>query len=134
MNSITLSKVSTANNRTSSNLLNNVISDLKAKSDIEGAVLMNGVGQVIARALPRGSISALGLSELLPRLMELSFETTNKTPHIMFSHLVSEHNGRKILARYVKEDLFLLVLLQKSCYMGPAMLDMENSILRIQEI
>ncbi len=134
MNSNKLSLSMGQNNRTASNMLINVISDLKAKSDIQGAVLINGMGQVIAPTLPQGSISALGLSELLPKLMELSLETTNKTQQIMFPHLVSEHTGRKILARYVNEDLFLLVLLQKSCYMGPAMLDMENSILRIQDI
>jgi predicted regulator of Ras-like GTPase activity (Roadblock/LC7/MglB family) len=115
-------------------MLNNVISDLKAKSDIQGAVLINGGGHIIARSLPNTSISHLKLSELLPKLMELSLDNTNKTQHFMFPHLVSEHKGRKIIARYVNEDLFLLVLLQKSCYMGPAMLDLENSILRIQEI
>ena len=134
MNSIKISKAMGQNNRIASNMLNNVISDLKSKSDIQGAVLINRGGQIIARALPHGSISHLGLSELLPRLMELSHGSGSTSQKVMFPHLISEHNGHKILARSVRKNLFLLVLLQESCYMGPAMLDMENSILRIQDI
>lgn len=134
MNSVKISSSIGQNYRMASSMLNNVISDLKSKSDIQGAVLINGGGHIIARALPNINISRLKLSELLPRLMEQNLETTNNARHIMFPHIVSEHNGRTILARYVKKDLFLLVFLQKSCYMGPAMLDMENSFLRIQEI
>ena len=134
MNPKKLSNISAAGSRTASNMLNNVISDLKSKSDIEGAVLINGGGQVIAPSLPQGGISHLGFSELLPRLLELSFKIPHRAQNIMFPHLISEHNGHRILARSVKEDLFLLVLLHESCYMGPAMLDMENSILKIQEI
>lgn len=134
MNSIKTSKVMGQNNRSASNMLNNVISDLKDKSDIDGAVIINGGGQIIARALPDVSISPFGFSGLLPKLMELSYGGRSTSKKIMFPHLISEYNGQRILARPVTDDLFLLVLLQESCYMSPAMLDTENSILRIQEI
>jgi len=129
MNSPTFLRVSTP-----SDLLNNVISDLKSKCDIQGAVLIKGGGQVIARALPREGLKHLELSELLPKLPELDYNAHDGGQSIMFPHLLSEHKGHRILARPVMKDLFLLILLQKSCYMGPAMLDMENSILRIREI
>jgi hypothetical protein len=110
-----------------------VISDLKSKSDIQGAVLIKGGGQVIASALPREDMKHMELLDLLPKVPEMLY-TQQKKQNVMFPHLVSEHNGRRVLTRSVMEDLFLLILLQKSCYMGPAMLDMENSILRIREI
>ncbi len=134
MNSPALSNISVASSGTASDMLNNVISDLKSKSDIQGAVLLDRNGHVIARALPHEGISKLKLSELLPMLLELSQLTPQRAENIMFPHLFSEDHDCKILARSVKKDLFLLVLLQESCYMGPAMLDMENSVLRIREI
>jgi hypothetical protein len=75
-----------------------------------------------------------GLSDLLPRLMEISRHHSSSVQRVMFPHIVTEHKGHRILARSVIEDLFLLVLIPDTCYMGLTMLDMENSILRIREI
>ena len=104
------------------------------KSDIYGAVLMTRKGSVIAGDMtPEGTPNS-GLSDLLPRLMEISSHHSTPDQRVMFPHTVKEHNGHRILARSVIEDLILLVLIPDSCYMGLTMLDMENSILRIREI
>lgn len=117
-----------------SSRLGNVMTDLKDRSDIGGAVLINREGRVLAGAMSHETISNSGLSELLPELTDISCDHAPSGQGFMFPTIITEHRGHRILARSVREDLYLLVLLHDSCYMGLTMLDMENSIMRIRDI
>jgi hypothetical protein len=52
----------------------------------------------------------------------------------MFAQRIFEYNGFKVLAKKLRDKLTLLVLLRKRGYVSLAMLDIENSIRRIDEI
>jgi predicted regulator of Ras-like GTPase activity (Roadblock/LC7/MglB family) len=110
-----------------------VLSDLKEASDIEGVVLVEGKDSIIASDLPDSTNYKLEIPEILAMFKELGGYTLGKRCNSMFAHCIFDYNGCKILAKRLK-NFTLLVMLQKRGYIGLAMLEIENSIRRIDEI
>lgn len=120
------------NRRTSR--IKEVLSDLKKGSDIEGAMLIEGNDAIIACDLPARANYDKEIPEVLAMLEELCGQTTNELNEVMFAQQIFDFNGHKILAKKLKDKLTLLVMMQKRGYISLAMLDIENSIRRIDEI
>jgi len=114
-------------------LLKDVLSDLKEANDIEGAVLVDGKDIIVACDLPANAQYEAEIPKILERIEELGGFALNENSKYMFSHCIFDYDGCKILAKRLR-NLTLLVMLQKQGYIGLAMLDIENSIRRIDEI
>ncbi len=112
--------------------LKEVISDLKEGRDIEGALLVDEEDAIIASALPENTNYEAELPEILALLGER--KCSGGTHNMMFAQHVFDYNGFKILAQKLRDKLTLLVLLQKRGYVSLAMLDIENTIRRMEEI
>jgi hypothetical protein len=54
--------------------------------------------------------------------------------HVMFKQYIAEYNGHKILSKKIRNGITLLLLLGKKGYTSLAMLDIENSTRKIDEI
>lgn len=113
--------------------LKKVLSDLKEAKDIEGAVLIEGKGAIIACDLPDGTNYEAEIPKILALIEELGDYALSKRGKTMFAQCIFDYNGCKMLVKRLK-NFTLLVMLQKRGYIGLAMLDIENSIRRIDEI
>ena len=110
----------------------NVISDLKNSADIEGVVLIGDKNNIIASDLPKRKNYHAEIPEILSRRQQ--WYDSTKILNGMFAHCIMDYNGYKVLAKRLKHDLTLLVMLQKQGYIGLAMLDIENSVREIHGI
>lgn len=113
--------------------LEKVVSDLKEGSDIDGAVLVEGRDSIIACNLPDGRDSREVIPDILSMIDRWCASSIGNQHSSMFSQYVLDYNGNKIIAKRLK-NLTLLVMMQKQGYIGLAMLDIENSVRRINEI
>ena len=113
--------------------LEKVVSDLKEGSDIEGAVLVGGKDSIIACDLPYVKDPDETIPDILSMIDRWCASSIGNQQSSMFSHYVLDYNGNKIIAKRL-ENLTLLVMLQKQGYLGLAMLDIENSVRRINDI
>lgn len=111
-----------------------VVSDLKKGSDIEGAVLVDEEDAIIASALPENKNYEAEIPDILALLEEYGGFSPSEHHNAMFAQQVFDYNGFKVLAKKLRDELTLLVLLKKRGYVSLAMLDIENSIRRIHEI
>ncbi|UCE38256.1 MAG: hypothetical protein JSW00_03190 [Thermoplasmata archaeon] len=114
--------------------LKQVISDLNKISDIKGAALVEGMNDIIACDLPPSTNYKEDISEILKLLEDGDGYTINRQHEVMFAHRILDYNGYKVLVKKLGDRLTLLVMLQKRGYVSVAMLDIENSIRRIDEI
>lgn len=115
-------------------MLKEVISDLKEGRDIEGALLVDEEDDIIASALPENPKYEAEIPEILALLEKFDSSSPIKNHNTMFAQRIFEYNGFKVLAKKLRDKLTLLVLLRKRGYVSLAMLDIENSIRRIDEI
>ncbi len=127
-------KLSNFKGNWSVSMLKKVVSDLKEGSDIEGAVLVGGNDTVITFDLPENGDYKAEIPEILALLEDQKLSPADEHRDCMFMQSILDYNGCRILAQKLKNNLTLLVMLQKQGYVGLAMLDIENSIRRIQEI
>ena len=114
--------------------LKEVISDLKEGRDIEGALLVDEEDAIIASALPENTNYEAEIPEILALLEERHRFSSIENHKAMFAQRIFEYNGFKVLAKKLRDKLTLLVLLRKRGYVSLAMLDIENSIRRIDEV
>lgn len=114
-------------------IIKKVLSELKESKDIEGALLVEGTESVLASALPNRTEHEMDVTKILAQMRELQGHINDTNDHGMFSQHIFEYNGFTVLARTLN-NLTLLVMLQKSGYMGLAMLDIENSIRKIDQV
>lgn len=110
----------------------NVISDLKNGTDIKGAALIGDKDRIIVSDLPKGNNYPAEIPEILSRLRYWHDSTLPLNG--MFAHCIIDYNGGKVLAKILRENFMLLVLLEKTGYVGLAMLDIENSVREINGI
>ena len=115
-------------------MLKKVVSDLKEGSDIMGAALIDEDHSMITFDLPENESYKSDIPEILALLKGTNPSSTKVHRNCMFMPSILDYNGCRILAQKLTNDLTLLVMLQKQGYMGLAMLEIENSIRRIQEI
>jgi predicted regulator of Ras-like GTPase activity (Roadblock/LC7/MglB family) len=111
-----------------------VISDLRRGSDIEGAILVDEKDAIIATALPENKNYERDIPEILEILEKGYGSNLNKHDNFMFAQQIFDFNGFKVLAKKLRDKLTLLVLLKKQGYISLAMLDIENSVRKIDEI
>ncbi len=114
--------------------LEKVISDLKEGRDIEGALLVDEEDAIIACALPENTHYEAEIPKILALLEKRGYHVKNENHKVMFAQHIFEYNGYKILAKKLKDKLILLVMMKKRGYVSLAMLDIENTIRRIDEI
>ncbi len=114
--------------------LKEVISDLKRGSDIEGAILVDEKDVIIATALPENKNYERDIPEILEMLEKGFSSALNERDNLMFAQQIFDFNGFKVLAKKLRDKLTLLVLLKKQGYISLAMLDIENSVRKIDEI
>jgi predicted regulator of Ras-like GTPase activity (Roadblock/LC7/MglB family) len=114
--------------------LKNVLADLNQGSDIEGAVLVDRNDAMIVCGLPEERNYEAETPEILTLLGNLISSTPDRGHNSMFAQCILDYNGGKILAQKLKDDLILLVVLKKQGYISLAMLDIENSIRKIEGI
>ena len=114
--------------------LRKVISDLSEVEDIEGAVLVEGRDEIIAGNFPDTTDYKKEISEILQMLEDTTDSEKIENQNHIFEHSILDYNGLKILAKKLKERLTLLVVIHNRGYISLAMLDIENSIRKINEI
>ena len=114
--------------------LRRVLSDLKETNDIEGAALVGAEDKIITHDLPKRSNYESEIPQIMTLFKDLSDFALRTHFNHMFTHCIFEYNGCKVVAKKLKDNLTLLVMLQKHGYVGLAMLDIENSIRRIDDI
>jgi len=115
---------------TTSNL-KDIFTDLKNEGDIEGAILVDSKYTMIAGDLPKSWDHEEEIPKMLELLEERSDFALSKNHNVMFAQHLFEFKGYKILAKKLRGKLTFLVLIQKQGYVSLAMLNIENSIRRI---
>ncbi len=114
--------------------LREVISDMKEGGDIEGAVLVNENNDIIVSAFSKGADFKMENHEIMSLIDALKDPNLGKSQDVFFTQRIFDYRGLKVLAKRIKDKLTLLVILKKPGYISLAMLDMENSTRRINEI
>ncbi len=115
-------------------MLKKVIADLIENIDVEGALLIDGDYNVLASELPDNEMFIKNLLEILSSSKRWNNPDLNVFNHVMFKQFVMDHNGYKILSKRIRNGITLLILLGKKGYTSLAMLDVENSTRKIDEI
>ena len=115
-------------------LLKKIISDLRDETDIEGVCIVDKNYEIIASDLPDSSCYESDISEIMQLINEGDGYSVYEQSKVLFSQRIVDYNGCKILAKKVRDKLTLLVMIHKRGYISLAMLDIENSIRRIDEI
>lgn len=115
-------------------LLKKIFSDLIENIDVEGALLIDDNYKVIASELPDNEMFIKNLPEILSNSKRWDNPDLNAFHHVMFKQFVMDHNGHKILSKRLRNGTTLLILLGKKGYTSLAMLDIENSTRKIDEI
>jgi predicted regulator of Ras-like GTPase activity (Roadblock/LC7/MglB family) len=114
-------------------LLKKIISDLSNESDIEGACIVDQDDAIIASDLPDSSGYEADISQIMQLINEGEGYSVNEQSKVLFSQRILDYNGCKILAKKIRDKLTLLVMIHKRGYISLAMLDIENSIRKIDE-
>ncbi len=127
-------RVSEMQENISISLLKKIISDLRNESDIEGACIVDQNDAIIASDLPDSSHYELDISEIMQLINEGDGYSAYEQSKVLFSQRILDYNGCKILAKKIRDKLTLLVMIHKRGYISLAMLDIENSIRKIDEI
>lgn len=115
-------------------MLREVVSDLREASDVEGAILVEGANSIIASDLPEYMEPKIYLPEIMAILEDWNIYSLKRKYNELFAQHIFDYNGCKVLAKKLKGNLTLFVMIQKKGYTSLAMLDIENSIRRINEI
>lgn len=127
-------RVSEMQENISISLFKKIISDLGNESDIEGACIVDQDDAIIASDLPDSSGYEADITEIMQLLNEGDGYSAYEQPKVLFSQRILDYNGCKILAKKIRDKLTLLVMIHKRGYISLAMLDIENSIRKIDEI
>ena len=114
--------------------LREVISEMREGGDIEGAVLVNEKNDIIVSAFSKNADLTLENHEILSLIEALEDPELGKSQDVFFTQRIFDYKGLKVLAKRIKDKLTLLVILKQPGYISLAMLDIENSIMRIDEI
>jgi predicted regulator of Ras-like GTPase activity (Roadblock/LC7/MglB family) len=125
--------VSEMRDNISISLLKKIISDLSNESDIEGACIVDQDDSIIASDLPDSSGYEADITEIMQLINEGDGYKAYEQSKVMFSQRILDYNGCKILAKKIRDKLTLLVMIHKRGYISLAMLDIENSIRKIDE-
>jgi predicted regulator of Ras-like GTPase activity (Roadblock/LC7/MglB family) len=127
-------RVSEMQENISITLLKKIISDLRNESDIEGVCIVDQNDAIIASDLPDSSHYEADITEIMQLINEEDGYLAYEQSKVLFSQRILDYNGCKILAKKIKDKLTLLVMIPKRGYISLAMLDIENSIRKIDEI
>jgi predicted regulator of Ras-like GTPase activity (Roadblock/LC7/MglB family) len=115
-------------------LLRKIISDLKNESDIEGVCIVDQNDSIIASDLPDSFGYEADITKIMQIINEGDGYSAYEQSKVLFSQRIVDYNGCKILAKKIRDKLTLLVMIHKRGYVSLAMLDIENSIRKIDEI
>jgi predicted regulator of Ras-like GTPase activity (Roadblock/LC7/MglB family) len=114
--------------------LRKVISDLSELEDIESAVLVEGMDEIVAGNLP----IVPNYKEDIPIILQMLDNTIESSKmelqNDIFAHSILDYNSLKILVKKIKGGFTLLVVIHNQGYLSLAMLDIENSIRKINGI
>jgi hypothetical protein len=119
---------------TTSFQLNKVISRLKEAGDIQGVALIQGNDSILAYDFPQYKNDKADIQNIIKLLKQAkdSNHTSHHKTHL--NHNIINYNGARVLAKKLKNNRFLLVMLHKRGYVNFALMDIENSIGMIDEI
>jgi predicted regulator of Ras-like GTPase activity (Roadblock/LC7/MglB family) len=115
-------------------LLKKIISDLRDETDIEGVCIVDQNDEIIASDLPETSHYESDITEIMQLINEGDGYSAYEQSKVLFSQRILDYNGCKILAKKIRDKLTLLVMIHKRGYISLAMLDIENSIRKIDEV
>ncbi len=115
-------------------LLKKIISDLKNEYDIKGACIVDQNDAIIASDLPDSYGYEADISKIMHLLDNEDDCTVSPQSQVMFAHRLLDYNGFKILVKKLGDKLTLLVIIHTMGYLSLAMLDIENSVMKIDEI
>jgi hypothetical protein len=115
-------------------MLRSIISDLTRNAEIEGAVLLDEEETVIISDLPNGESYIQNIQNLISGFEDWESSSSNGFYNLMFKQFSSEFNGYKIISKRIKNGMTLMVMMGKKGYTSLAMLDIENSTRKIEEI
>ncbi|UCF09156.1 MAG: hypothetical protein JSW28_05625 [Thermoplasmata archaeon] len=111
-----------------------VMADIREGKDIKGSILVKGGHAVIVSDLPEDTDTWMEEDEILDMIHEWKGSLPLTSKNTMFPEFIKDYNGCKILAKWLMDDLTLLVVTQRTGYLGLAMLEVESSIQRAQRL
>jgi predicted regulator of Ras-like GTPase activity (Roadblock/LC7/MglB family) len=114
--------------------LQEVISELVSISDVNGAMVYGANGQVLSWLSENGMEPGQYVNFIDEKILENSDDLKSHYKYGMFSQSIMDYNGFRILVSRIRADLILLLLLDKTAYLGPTMLEMEGCIRQIDGI
>ena len=114
--------------------LKKVLSDLKSAIDIDEVLLIGEKEGILVYAPTENENFEAEIPKIFAHLRGWGANTPSKPGNNMFAHHILDYNGSKIVAVKCVNDLMLVIILQKQGYIGPAMLELENSVREIGRI
>ena len=115
-------------------MLKDVISEIKEGGDVEGAALINEKNEIIISTFSKETEYDKCIPEILALMKALKSPDLCSSSDTFFTQRIFDQNGFKILAKNIMDGYILLVFLKKRGYISLAMLDIENSTIRINQI
>ena len=113
--------------------LKKVVSDLKDGEDVEGAFLIGEGDCVIACELTNKN-NDYDLRKILTLINKTSSAPVHPTGDMIFTCAEFDYNGSRILGKKLDDTLTLFVMLKKRSYVSLAMLNLENTVRKIDNI
>ncbi len=98
---------------------------LVSKSDVSGAAIVRADGAVISWHTKDGHRPTQDIDFMLDFLVQDHQKNIHYWKSGMFTESILNYNGHKILSSRLREDMMLMLVLDKGAYLGLTMLDME---------
>ncbi len=119
--------------KTEHKTLEGVISKIVSISDVSGAAIIRADGSVVSWRAKDGDESKQDIDSLLHSMSAAYKKKIHHYKDGMFTESIIDHNGHKILMSRIREDMMLMLVLDKRAYLGLTMLDMEGCIREIDK-
>ncbi len=113
--------------------MDEITGKLVSKSDVSGAAILRADGSVISWHTKDGTEPKQDIDFMLDFLVQDHQKNIHYWKSGMFTESILNYNGHKILSSRIREDMMLILVLDKRAYVGLAMLDMEGCLREIDE-
>lgn len=111
-----------------------ITNELVSMSDVNGAAIVRIDGTVISWHTNEGIEPRQYIESVLDAITQAHQQNLHDYRHGMFNQKIINYNGHKILISRVRAEVMLVLLINKTAYLGLVMLDMEGCLRKIEKV
>jgi predicted regulator of Ras-like GTPase activity (Roadblock/LC7/MglB family) len=124
---------STISVETGGRTLEGILSKLVSIPDVSGAAILRGDGSVVSWRTKNGEKPTQDIDFINGPISAAYKKNIHYWKSGLFTESILEYNGHKILLSRIREDVMVLLLVDKKAYLGLTMLDLEGCLREVDK-